>query len=126
MARILIVEDNPANLYLLEYLLTAHGHSTVTAMNGVEGLEQLRAIRPDLVLCDLQMPRLDGYEVLREIRGDPGFAGIPVVAVTAYSMPGDRIRVTQAGFDGYLTKPFNPETVVAQIEGYLAAARDPP
>jgi CheY-like chemotaxis protein len=72
------------------------------------------------------MPRLDGYEVLREIRGDSGFVGIPVVAVTAYSMPGDRIRVTQAGFDGYLTKPFNPETIVTQIEVYLAAARDLP
>jgi CheY-like chemotaxis protein len=126
MARILIVEDNPANLYLLEYLLTARGHTTVAAMNGVEGLEQLRAVRPDLVLCDLQMPRLDGYEVLREIRGDPGLVGIPIVAVTAYSMPGDRLRVTLAGFDGYLTKPFNPETVVTQIEGYLAAARDLP
>jgi CheY-like chemotaxis protein len=126
MARILIVEDNPANLYLLEYLLNGKGHTTVAARNGVEGLEQLRASRPDLVLCDLQMPRLDGYEVLREIRADPRFVGVPVVAVTAYSMPGDRIRVTQAGFDGYLTKPFNPETVVTQIEGYLAAARDPP
>lgn len=123
MARIVIVEDNPANLYLLTYLLNARGHTTDSATDGVEGLERVRAQRPDLVLCDLQMPRLDGYEVLRQIRDDPGLANVPVVAVTAYSMPGDRIRVTQAGFDGYLTKPFNPETVIAQIEGYLAAAR---
>ena len=126
MARILIVEDNPANLYLLDYLLVASGHTTATANDGVEGLERIRSSRPDLVLCDLQMPRLDGYEVLRQVRADPELAGVTVVAVTAYSMPGDRIRVTQAGFDGYLTKPFNPATVVAQIEGYLAAARDPP
>lgn len=126
MARILIVEDNSANLYLLNYLLTAHGHTTQSAVDGIEGLERVRASRPDLVLCDLQMPRLDGYEVLRQIREDPGLASIAVVAVTAYSMPGDRLRVTQAGFDGYLTKPFNPETVIAQIESYLTAARNPP
>jgi two-component system cell cycle response regulator len=126
MARILIVEDNPANLYLLNYLLNAHGHTTESAADGVEGLARVRSMHPDLVLCDLQMPRLDGYEVLREIRADPSLAGVAVVAVTAYSMPGDQLRVTQAGFDGYLTKPFNPETVIAQIEGYLAAARTPP
>lgn len=125
MARILIVEDNPANLYLLNYLLTAHGHTTESAADGIDGLDRVRAVRPDLVLCDLQMPRLDGYEVLRQIREDPSLAKVAVIAVTAYSMPGDRIRVTQAGFDGYLTKPFNPETVVAQVEAYLAAARSP-
>jgi CheY-like chemotaxis protein len=126
MARILIVEDNPANLYLLNYLLTARGHATESATDGVEGLERARSTRPDLVLCDLQMPRLDGYEVLREIRADASLAGVAVVAVTAFSMPGDRLRVSQAGFDGYLTKPFDPATVVARIEGYLAATRDPP
>jgi len=126
MARILIVEDNPANLYLLNYLLTARGHTTESARDGVEGLDRVRSMRPDLVLCDLQMPRLDGYGVLRGIRSDPLLAGVVVVAVTAYSMPGDRIRVTQAGFDGYLTKPFDPETVIAQIEGYLAAGRSTP
>jgi len=118
-ARILIIEDNPANLELVRYLLDAHGYSTLTAMNGEEGLRLFGSARPDIVLCDLQLPILDGYEVLSEIRKDPARGNTIVIAVTAFSMSGDRAKVTAAGFDGYIPKPIDPTTFVQQVEGLV-------
>src|SRR5256885_14448331 len=118
-ARILIVEDNDANLNLVRYLLQYHGYSTIEAVDGEAGIDMARAHRPDLVLCDLQMPGVDGFGVLRAIRAAPELAGLVVVAVTALSMPGDRDSVLAAGFDGYLAKPLDPETFVTEIEAYL-------
>ena len=120
MSRIVVVEDNAANLELLRYLLAAHGHTVECASDGEDGLRVAKAFRPDVVLCDLQMPRLNGYGLLKKIRADPDLADMTVVAVTAYSMPGDRLRVVEAGFDGYLTKPIAPESVVVEIEGFIA------
>jgi CheY-like chemotaxis protein len=118
-ARILIVEDNKANLALVEYLLTTAGHQTVVATDGVEAVRLARQTHPDLVLCDLQVPVLDGYEVLEQLRGDPELSGLPVVAVTAFSMRGDRAYVLEAGFEGYIPKPIEPEKFVEQVEAYL-------
>jgi CheY-like chemotaxis protein len=118
-ARILIIEDNPANLELVRYLLEAHGYSAVIAPDGGEGMRVAREQRPDLVLCDLQMPVLDGYGVLAELRKDPALRPVPVVAVTALSMAGDRSSVLSAGFDGYISKPIDPERFVGQIEAFL-------
>ena len=115
-ARILIIEDNPANLELVRYLLTANGYSTLTAQDGREGVRIARQASPDLVLCDLQMPVLDGYGVLSQIRSDPKLRDTRVVAVTAFSMSGDRSKVFSAGFDGYIAKPIDPERFVAQVE----------
>jgi CheY-like chemotaxis protein len=129
-ARILIIEDNPANLELVRYLLEAHGYSALTAQDGGEGIRTAREENPDLVLCDLQMPVLDGYEVLSEIRNDPTLRDTPVVAVTAFSMPGDSATGIAAGFDGYIAKPIDPASFVQQIETYLRtelrAERRPP
>jgi CheY-like chemotaxis protein len=121
-ARILIVEDNAANLELVEYLLKAGGHRTLAATDGAEGVRMAREQLPDLVICDLQMPVLNGYEALQQLRGDPALRAIPVIAVTAFSMPGDREKVVQAGFDGYLTKPIDPETFLQQIEKHIRPA----
>jgi len=118
-ACILIIEDNPANLELVRYLLDAHGYPTLTATNGEDGLRLFASARPDIVLCDLQLPVLDGYEVLSEIRKDPARADTMVIAVTAFSMSGDRAKVTAAGFDGYISKPIDPTTFVQQIESLL-------
>jgi CheY-like chemotaxis protein len=118
-ARILIIEDNPANLELAKFLLEAHGYSALTAVNGTEGIRMAQEKIPDLVLCDLQMPGLDGHAVLAEIRGDPALSGIPVIAVTAFSWPDDRTRVLAAGFDGYLTKPIEMDTFVEGVEAFL-------
>ena len=123
MARILLVEDNPTNLELLRYLLTHHGHEVACAGNGEEGVRQTRELRPDIVLCDLRMPYLDGYGLLEKVRGDDALADVIVIAVTAYSMPDDRRRVAEAGFDGHLTKPIEPENVVGQVEAFIAAGR---
>jgi CheY-like chemotaxis protein len=118
-ARILIIEDNPANLELARYLLEARGYPTLAAIDGEQGLRAAHAERPDLVLCDLQMPVMDGYEVMRQLRNDPLLRDVVAIAVTAFSMPGDRDAVLAAGFDGYVSKPIDPEGFVQQIEAHL-------
>ena len=123
MARILLVEDNPTNLELMRYLLTHHGHEVASAHNGEDGVRLASQLRPDIVLCDLRMPYLDGYGVLARVRADPSLDDMVVIAVTAYSMPDDRKRVAEAGFDGHLIKPIMPESVVGQIERFIATGR---
>lgn len=119
MANILIIEDNPTNMELMVYLLKAFGHRVFQATEGETGLATAHSKSPDLVLCDLQMPGMDGYEVARRIRLDPSLNSIPVVAITAYAMVGDRDRVLAAGFDGYIPKPINPELFVGEVEAFL-------
>jgi two-component system cell cycle response regulator len=118
-ARILVIEDNAENLKLMSYLLKAFQHTVYTASDGEEGLEAARRELPDLILCDLQMPKLDGYGVVRAVRKDPRLAGLPLVAVTAYAMRGDRDKVLAAGFTGYISKPIIPEEFVGQVERFL-------
>ena len=122
-ARILIIEDNPANLELARYLLHASGHTVDCASAGHTGIARARAAQPDLVLSDIGMPDIDGYEVLRRLRADPACRHIPIVALTAYSMPGDQARALSSGFNGYLSKPVDPETFVRQVEAFLPAWR---
>lgn len=118
-ARILVIEDNPANLELMSYLLKAFGHSVCSAADGEEGLAAARRERPELIVCDLQLPRMDGYEVARQLKRDPAMRAIPIVAVTAFAMVGDRDKVMAAGFDGYIAKPINPETFIQDVEAYM-------
>jgi CheY-like chemotaxis protein len=118
-ACILIVEDNDANLNLVRYLLQHRGYATLAAVDGNAGVAMAHAHHPDLILCDLQMPGLDGFGVLRKLREDPELHNVVMIAVTALSMPGDRDSVLAAGFDGYLAKPIDPETFVTQVEAYL-------
>lgn len=118
-ARILVVEDHPPSLELACYLLEAAGYRTVPASDGEQGLALAQAEVPDLVLCDIQMPRMDGYGLLTALRASPALCVIPVIAVTAFSMPGDRMRVLSAGFDGYLSKPIVPERFIEQVEAHL-------
>ena len=120
MARVLVVEDQAENLELMVYLLQAFGHQTLTAGNGAEGVAAVSRDHPDLVIMDLQMPVMDGYEAARLLKADPAVAAIPLVAVTAYAMVGDRERIMACGFDGYMTKPIDPQTFVRELERYLA------
>ncbi len=120
-ARILVIEDNAANLELVRYLLSFSGHAVLEARDGAQGVAMALRERPDLIVCDLQMPRLDGYQVLAALRQHPGCAATSIVAVTAFSMPNDRQKVMTAGFNGYLSKPIEPELFVAQIEAFLPA-----
>ena len=122
-ARILIIEDNPANLELMTYLLRAFGHVVLAAEDGRQGLEAACRERPDLIICDVQLPDVDGYEIARWLKNNPELRLTPLVAVTALAMVGDRDRVLAAGFDGYLAKPINPETFVRQMEVFLRPAQ---
>src|SRR5437870_9711954 len=97
-ARILIVEDNPASLQLMTYLLKSFAHLPLAARDGEEGLEIVRREPLDLIICDLQLPKLDGYGFARQVKSDPALSKIPLVAVTAFAMVGDRDKVLAAGF----------------------------
>jgi CheY-like chemotaxis protein len=122
MARVLVVEDQAENLDLMVYLLTAFGHEVLVARNGAEGMIAATRERPDLVVMDLQMPVLDGYTAASRLKRDPELSAIPLVAVTAYAMVGERERIMAAGFDGYLTKPIDPTAFVRQLEQYLKSS----
>jgi len=118
--RVLVVEDDPDSLELMTYLFHAFGHEAIGAGSGDAALSLALSTRPDLILCDLRLPGMDGFEILSRIKSDPSLQSIPVVAVTAYAMPGDRERVMSAGFRGYVTKPIDPQTFVRQAEEFSA------
>jgi len=118
-ARILVVEDNPANRELTRYLLACSGYCVLEARDGREGLAMARREGPDLILCDLGMPELDGYQMLAQLRAHPEGANLVAVALSAFSMPHDRETALASGFAGYLSKPIDPETFVTQIEAFL-------
>lgn len=120
VARILVIEDDPSSLKLMGLLLRSFGHRVSLARGGEEGLAREAADRPDLVLCDLQMPGVDGFEVLRRLDARAGGRPAPVVAVTALAMLGDREWILAAGFDGYLPKPIDPTTLAEQVDQLLA------
>lgn len=122
MAKILVIEDNPENMQLMMYLLSAFGHTTVEAEDGQSGLAMAESELPDLILCDLQMPTMDGYEVVRRIKLNSKLVAVPIVAVTAYAMVGDQEKILATGFNGYVSKPINPETFVKEIEKFLPQA----
>jgi two-component system, cell cycle response regulator len=119
-ARILVVEDNEDNLTLTDYLLRAYGYTPLLARSGEEGLRIAVEMRPDLILLDVRMPGMDGYQAAAAIRSTPGLERTRVVAVTASAMAGDRERIAAAGFDGYIQKPIDPETLLARLEPFLA------
>ncbi len=119
MARILVIEDNAANLELMSYLLQAFGHAVITATDGEQGEAIARDRLPALILCDLHLPGIDGFEVARRLKKAPPCSGIPLVAVTAFAMVGDRDKILTQGFDGYIAKPIDPETFVEQVETFL-------
>ena len=120
-ARILIIEDNPASRDLVTYLLEKSGYSVRAAADGLQGLRLLGEFPADLILCDLQMPALNGFEFIAKLRASPDLRRLQVIAVTAFSMPGDRDKTLEAGFDGYFSKPIEPRSFVADVEAFLPA-----
>jgi two-component system, cell cycle response regulator len=117
--RILIIEDHVDNLELMSYLLKAFGYATLAASDGLEGLKVAGQERPELIICDIQLPGIDGFEVAKRLKSDAQLREIPLVGITALAMVGDRDRVLQAGFNGYIPKPIAPETFVTDIEAFL-------
>lgn len=118
-SRILVVEDNPTNRSLMEYLLTAFGHTVLSAGDGAQGVALARRESPELILMDLQMPVMNGFDAARELKAHPALSKIPIVAVTAFAMVGDREKVLSSGFDGYIAKPIAPETFVNEVQAFL-------
>lgn len=119
-AKVLVIEDDDASLELVRYLLETRGHRVLAARDGAEGFRMFVDHEPDLVVCDLRLPELDGFQVLERIRAQAELGRLPVIAVTAFAMVGDRHRVSRAGFDGYITKPIDPQNLVDQLETYLS------
>jgi two-component system cell cycle response regulator len=124
-ARILVVEDNAANLQLMEYLLRSFGHEVKAIDNAIAGLEEAERGGYDLVLSDVRMPHLDGYEFARRFKAEPRLHATPLVAVTALAMAGDRRKALDAGFDGYIIKPIDPERFVPAVESFVGKAKAP-
>lgn len=119
MSTVLIAEDNAVNRELLRELLEMRGYTVVEACNGEEALHMIEQARPDILLLDLGMPVLDGPAVVRRIRENPRLAKLPVLAVTAYAMQGDREKIVSSGFDGYLSKPINSSLLMQELERLL-------
>ena len=117
--RILIVEDQEDLRDILRYALEGAGYKVVEAVNGADGVAKAEAERPDLVLMDIQMPVLDGYEATRRIKAQPALAKIPILAVTSYALSGDEDKAKAAGCDGYVTKPFSPRDLLARIRSFI-------
>ena len=105
--KILVVEDNEQNRVLMRQIFTHHGYEVLEATDGLTGLEMARVHMPDLVLLDIQMPVMNGYMVIRELRNHPELKKIKVIAVTSFAMKGDREKALEAGFDEYVTKPID-------------------
>jgi two-component system cell cycle response regulator len=119
--RILLIEDNAINMELLQYTLQAWGHTVLTAVSGEQGLELARRERPQLIISDVQLPGIDGYEVARIAKADAQLRDIPLLALTAFAMVGDREKARAAGFDGYYSKPIEPAAFMAAIDTHLPA-----
>jgi two-component system cell cycle response regulator DivK len=116
---IVIVEDNEESQYLMRYILNQSGYRAVGASTGQEGIDAVRREKPALVILDIQLPEMSGYDVAHELKGDELTARIPIVAVTSFAMPGDREGILAKGCEGYIDKPIDPETFVEEIEKYL-------
>ena len=119
MTRILYIEDNPENRLLMRRVLVAEGYEVDEAFDGASGLEKAAASPPDLILMDINLPEIDGYEVTARLKQLPNMAGVPVIAVTANVMKGDREKTLAAGCDGYIQKPIDIDLLPSQIESFL-------
>jgi two-component system cell cycle response regulator DivK len=120
--RILVVEDTEDNRQIIRDLLTNAGYVYIEAVTGQEGVDLAARERPDLILMDMQLPVLDGYEATRRIKADPALARIPVIAVTSYALSGDEAKTKAAGCDAYVAKPFSPRQLLAKIRELLPPA----
>ena len=117
--RILVVEDQEDNRRILRDLLTSAGYEVIEAVTGEEGVSSAESHRPDLILMDLQLPVLDGYEATRRIKANPALSQIPIIAVSSYALNGDDIKAFDAGCEAYISKPFSPRELLAKMREYL-------
>ncbi len=123
---VLLIEDNEQNRYLARYLLERSGFTVASAADGLSGIKLAQTLMPDLILLDIQLPTMDGHAVARQLSSDQTLQRIPIVAVTSYAMAGDRERCLEAGCNGYIEKPINPDTFIEEISAYLLAPTSSP
>jgi len=118
--RILVIEDQEDNRRIVRDLLTSVGYNLIEAVTGEQGVTLAETQRPDLILMDIQLPGLDGYEATRRIKANPALRHIPIIVVTSYALSGDEAKAREAGCDGYVAKPFSPRVLLAKIREHLA------
>lgn len=123
-ATILLVEDNEDNRIVYSTILEFAGHRVIEAPDGEAGVSLARSEHPDLILMDVSIPLLDGWEATRILKADPETRGIPIVALTAHALEEDRAKAREVGCDGYIAKPAEPRVVLAQVEQFLARSRE--
>ena len=123
---LLLVEDNEDNRIIYCTVLRHLGYEVIEAQDGVRAVELARSVQPDLILMDISIPRMDGWEATRILRGDPRTSGIPIIALTAHAMSSDRERALEAGCDDYDTKPIELPRLLGKIEALLGAGAKPP
>lgn len=116
---ILVVEDHADNRRIVRDLFTSVGYEIIEAVTGEEGVTMAETQHPDLILMDIQLPGLDGYETTRRIKANPGLSHIPIIAVTSYALSGDDVKAFAAGCDAYIAKPFSPRVLLAKVREYL-------
>ena len=117
--RILVVEDQEDLRGVLRDLFTSSGYTVIEAVDGAAGVARAKSDRPDIILMDIQMPIIDGYEATRQIKADPSLASVPIVAVSSFAMKGDEEKARAAGCDEYVTKPYSPVQLLRMVRGYL-------
>ncbi len=119
---VLLVEDNEDNLVVYRTILEHVGYTVVEARDGEEGVSRARSARPDIILMDISIPKLDGWEATERLKADDGTSGIPIIALTAHALEEDRAKAMRAGCDGYLAKPVEPRRVVQEVEKFIGPA----
>ncbi len=117
--QILVIEDQEDNRAILRDLLNSVGFEVIEAVNGEDGVAMAASERPDLILMDIQLPIIDGYEATRRIKGDPALEQIPIIAVTSYALSGDEDKAKLAGCDAYISKPYSPRDLLAKVQEFL-------
>ncbi len=120
--RLLVIEDHEDNRRIMNFTLSAAGFEMIEAVTGDEGVAMAESERPDLILMDIQLPGIDGYEATRIIKAKPALRHIPIIAVTSYALSGDKVKAKEAGCDAYLAKPFRPRELLATVREFLPAA----
>ena len=116
---ILVIEDQEDNRRIMRDLLTSKGYEVIEAVNGLDGVKTAETSRPDLILMDIQLPGIDGYEATRRIKANPEIRKIPIIVVTSYALSGDDVKAFEAVCDAYVAKPFSPRELLAKIREYL-------
>ena len=118
--KVLYIEDNEKNIYLVHFILEKGGYEVYEERDGKNGIETALRLKPDLILLDILLPVMDGYQVMGELRKNPGLSQTPIVALTSFAMVGDREKALSMGFTGYIEKPINPETFIREINTFFA------